>query len=113
MWIDSQDNLWFQNSFGSWIKISSDDGIKITSEPIAQNGIDRNHPVFNTYKAGQELLANQIWNSAQVQSVVPDSFAYEFDGINRMEDPQLQKTILEQIQKAQQIFEQKYDKVHP
>ena len=114
LWIDSQDNLWFQNSFGSWIKITSDDGIQISSEPIAKNGIDRNHAVFNTYKAGQELLASQLWNSENIKSILPDSFTYEFDGINRMEDPQLQKTILEQIQKAQQIYDQKFNKkVHP
>ena len=110
LWVDEQENVWFQNSFGSWIKITRDDGVVITSKPIAQNGIDRNHPAFNTYKSGQELLATQIWNSGEIQSILPDSFAVEFDGINRMEDPQLQKTILKEIQKAQQIYEQKFNK---
>ena len=110
LWVDEQNHLWSKNSFGTWFKITPDERAVIKADSVAKNGIDRNHGLFTMYKAGQELIATQIWNSAEVQSQVGDSSTIEFEGISRMDNPEIQKAMLDEIKKAEQIFVQKYDK---
>jgi hypothetical protein len=41
-------------------------------------GYDRTCPEFSLMKEGQALMAQQVFNSSDIQSTVGDSFAYEF-----------------------------------
>jgi len=111
IWIDEQDNIWTKNSYDTWFKLTPDAAIKIDVEPISKQGINRNHAYFKTFSAGQELLAKQIWNSEEIQAELPDTVSIAFEGKDRMDNPELQKAIINQIQKAQEIFEKEFGKV--
>jgi len=58
---------------------------------------------------GQELLAKQVWDSAEIQSELPDSYAIEFKGVNKMNNPIFQSAIIDEALKAKQIFIEKFD----
>ena len=111
VWVDEQNNIWTKNSYDTWFKITPDARIAIDAEPISKQGIDRYHYLFETYKAGQELLAKQLWNSDHIQAELPNYIAIEFSEMERMDNPELQKSVTEQIKIAQEIFEKEFGKV--
>ena len=82
---------------------------KQESYKITMHGIDRESNLFEIYKKGQELLAKQIWDSVKIQSELPDSFAFEFKEVSRMNNPIFQSAILDEVLKAKQIFIEKFD----
>ena len=109
LWIDEQNHLWSKNSFGTWFKITPDERLVMKADPVSKNGIDRKHGLFTMYKAGQELIATQIWNSAEIQSEIADFSTIVFEQVSRMDNPEIQKTMLDEIKKAEQIYAQKYN----
>jgi len=82
---------------------------KEESDKITMHGIERWSNLFNIYMKGQELLAKQVWNSDKIQAELPDSFAFEFKRIHRMNDPVFQSAIIDEVLKAKQIFIEKFD----
>ncbi len=82
---------------------------KEESDKITMHGIDRESNLFEIYKKGQELLAKQIWDSVKIQSELPDSFAFEFKEVSRMNNPIFQSAVLDEVLKAKQIFIEKFD----
>ncbi len=82
---------------------------KEESDKITMHGIDRWSNLFNIYMKGQELLAKQVWDSAEIQSELPDSYAIEFKEVSRRSNPVFQGAILDEILKARQIFIEKFD----
>ena len=82
---------------------------KEESDKITMHGIERWSNLFNIYMKGQELLAKQVWNSAEIQSELPDSYAIEFKGVSRMSNPIFQSAIIDEALKAKQIFIERFD----
>jgi len=67
LWIDEQNNIWSKNSFGTWFKITPDQGLEIKADGIAKSGLDRDHKLFSIYQSGQELIAKQVWDGLKIQ----------------------------------------------
>lgn len=111
IWVDEQNNIWTKNSYNTWFKITPDTEIEIDVDPVSKHGIQRDHAFFETYKSGQELLANQIWNGAEIQSEPSEPKTIEFSGIPRLDNPELQKSITEQNKMAQKIFEEEFGNI--
>ncbi len=82
---------------------------KEESDKITMHGINRWSNLFSIYMKGQELLAKQVWDSAEIQSELPDSNAIEFKGVSRMSNPIFQSAIIDEVLKAKQIFIEKFD----
>ena len=115
IWIDENENIWTKNSYDTWFKLTPDERVKITLDSIPMHGIDRQHAYFETYKIGQETIAKQIWNSEEIHSKLRDSIPTLMQGrylVDAEMDPELQKNISNQIQKAQEIFEKKFGNVN-
>lgn len=79
------------------------------SDQVTMHGIDRNNNLFNSYLAGQELLAqytlNEILNEKSIQNNFSDEpITYYSEFLKRSEDPVLQRNIALEILKAEQIF---------
>jgi len=73
------------------------------------HGIDRWSNLFSIYMKGQELLAKQVWDSAEIQSELPDSYAIEFKEVSRRSNPVFQGAIVDETLKAKQIFIERFD----
>ena len=59
---------------------------------------------------GQQLLAQQYFNSQDIQKELPDSFTSEYSNIiQRADDIELQKRIVDEKNRAFYMFQQLYD----
>lgn len=110
IWTDQNDNTWTKNSMGTFIQQPLEEFVHPDDNPVGKNGYKRINPHFDTYKSGQELVANQIWDSNSIESQLPDSIqtpAYgailgENNPALRINDIALQKDMLKQIERANQ-----------
>ena len=105
--IDSDGNTW---TFDKTWKMDYKPLIETDTELTSQ-WFDRNHSWFNTYKEGQALLAQEIFNDlVNGKTIQNDSLkeALTFYGefIKRSDNMQLQQEKLEQIERAQVILEE-------
>ena len=82
---------------------------KEKSDKITMHGIQRWSNLFSIYMKGQEILAKQVWDSAEIQSELPDSYAIEFKGVNKMNNPVFQGALMDEVLKAKQIFIERFD----
>jgi len=107
--IDDEGNIWIYDK--SW-KINFAPKGKV-DDGVTSLGFDRNNARFNTYKMGQELLAQHVLDSMIRGSInndsvdLPKTHHYEF--LKRSEDLELQKRIDFSQQKALNIFNQLFD----
>lgn len=101
---DKEGNKWIFDTV--WQKLESSMG-KI-DDGVTSHWFDRNNARFDTYKMGQELLAQQTFNEITGGDVQnhdleePKTFYPEF--VKRSENPELQKRILEEKQEAEELF---------
>jgi len=105
--IDKYGQKWTLINGNSWVKdyVSPDRSCKTSSK-----GFERNCPEFQTMLLEQQLLAQQYFNSMDIQNELPDSFTYEYpDVIERSDDSELQKRIEKEKLKALHKFNQLYD----
>ncbi len=74
--IDENGYNWYVNNNGFWQKeyIAPDTSCSVST----YIGYDRTCPEFAILKQGQILLAQEYFNSADIQSEIGESFAYEF-----------------------------------
>jgi len=107
--IDDDGNIWIYDK--SW-KINFTSKGKV-DDGVTSLGFDRNNARFNTYKMGQELLAQHVLDSMIRGSInndsvdLPKTHYYEF--LKRSEDLELQKRIDFSQQKAMNIFNQLFE----
>jgi len=105
--IDKYGQTWTLINGNYWVKdyVSPDRSCKVSSK-----GFDKYCPEFQTMLLGQQLLAKQYFNSQDIQKKLPDSFAYEYSNIiQRADDIELQKRIVDEKNKAFYMFQQLYD----
>lgn len=104
--IDDYGNTW---SFNKTWQMDSKPIIK-KDVTLTSKWFDRNHPLFNTYKDGQVLLAQEVFNDlVNGKSIQNNSLdeAITFYGkfLKRTENMQLQQDKLNEIKNAQVILE--------
>jgi len=105
--IDKYGQKWTLINGNYWVKdyVSPDRSCKTSSK-----GFERNCPEFQIMLLGQQLLAQQYFNSQDIQKELPDSFILEYpDVIDRSDDPELQTRIVKEKLKALYKFYQLYD----
>jgi len=105
--IDKYGQKWTLINGDYWVKdyVSPDRSCKTSSK-----GFDNYCPEFQTMLLGQQLLAQQYFNSLDIQKKLPDSFAYEYpDVIDRSDEPDLQNHIRYEKLRAHHLFYQLYD----
>jgi hypothetical protein len=94
--------------------------VRYVVDGVSQNGIDRNHPWFNTYKQGQWLLAKELLkqNCPSCDDMefaeIDDIFAYDFPfAYEKYNDPKIQKTLLVEELKAKQTLDRLFEEWYP
>jgi len=105
LWQDPNENIWTQNLYGNWIKLTVDEYV-IPIDPVGSNGYERVHTYFAMYKIGQELYAKQIWDSSEIQSELPDYTAWQPkpQPTLRADDADLQSMIQSEVDIAEELF---------
>ena len=116
--LDENGNTWTFD--GTWIKDFINKG-KI-DDPISSQGYDRNHVRFSTYKQGQELIADSLFekyyktsfSQEPAFSEIDDIKFYEFpDRIDKKFDPVLQAKMHGEDIRAQKYLEEMFAKIYP
>jgi len=105
--IDKYGQTWTLINGNYWVKdyVSPDRSCKVSSM-----GFDKYCPEFQTMLLGQQLFAQQYFNSLDIQKELPDSFTSEYSNIiQRADDIELQKRIVDEKNKAFYMFQQLYD----
>jgi len=121
---DQEGNLWTFDK--SW-KMEYQPKVKI-DDGITSKGIERNNVKFNAYLDGQNLLAEYLLKSSVQGSKIKnndvgESIAFEYNFISRNNDIELQNRISNQLERAEELFAdrfivneddefQKYWKIH-
>ncbi len=105
--IDKYGQKWTLINGNYWVKdyVSPDRSCKTSSK-----GFDKYCPEFQTMLLGQQLFAQQYFNSLDIQKELPDSFTSEYSNIiQRADDIELQKRIVDEKNRAFYMFQQLYD----
>ncbi len=121
---DQEGNLWTFDK--SW-KMEYQPKVKI-DDGITSKGIERNNVKFNAYLDGQNLLAEYLLKSSVQGSKIKnndvgESIAFEYNFISRNNDIELQNRISNELERAEDLFAdrfivneddefQKYRKIH-
>ncbi|KAF6243352.1 hypothetical protein C6988_03670 [Nitrosopumilus sp. b1] len=113
--IDEMGNTWHLKD-GFWIK--DYEPAKKIIDDISSHGYDRNHAFFSIYKSGQAMIAedtlDQILLGQTLQKDNPGFETIQYNIVDRSNDIELQKRIIEESLKAEKVSEQKFSKKnHP
>lgn len=119
--IDKKQDIW-QDKYGDLFQYLGNDRFdlvyKVPKETVydkpTMHGCDRHCNWFEHYKLHQQLLAeinlrDTIMKGKPIQGEPPDEpFSHEFKILKRSEDPVLQQAILDEISRAEELFDLKF-----